>query len=313
MAESLHKHRPVMVDEVLAALEPREGSLLLDGTVGQGGHAAAWIEAAPWTRVIGFDRDPEALATAGERLRPAGERACLYHADYRDAPAIWRENGLPRPDAILLDLGLGSHQLEDPSRGFSFRFDGPLDMRFDPTSPGPTAGELIHQASEPELERWLSGYGEERHARKLARLIVRARERQPLKTTTDLAQLVRSALSRPGKPPRIDPATRTFQALRIVVNRELEELGETLEALIDLLGPGGRVAVLAFHSLEDRIVKRTLRGLATEVIAQPGDPLGTARAARLDMPVRKVTRPTDEEAFTNPRARSARLRWGIRR
>jgi 16S rRNA (cytosine1402-N4)-methyltransferase len=302
-----------MVDEVLEALAPGPGALLLDGTVGQGGHAAAWLEAAPDTRVVGFDRDPHALSAARERLASHADRVTLRHADYRDAASLWDELRQPPPDAVLLDLGAGSHQFGDPGRGFSFRHDGPLDMRFDPTSPGPTAAELLRQCSEPELERILSDYGEERHARKLARRLVRAREHRPLETTGELAELVRRTLGRPGRPPRIDPATRTFQALRIAVNQELERLAEAIEALVELLREGGRLAVIAFHSVEDRIVKQTLKRLATEVVPQPGDPPQVAREASLARISKKVVKPSETETATNPRARSARLRWGERR
>jgi 16S rRNA (cytosine1402-N4)-methyltransferase len=313
VAESLPEHRPVMVDEVLEALVPRPGALLLDGTVGQGGHAEAWLRAAPRTRVIGLDRDPDALAVARQRLAAFGDRISLRHGDYRQAADLWADLGAPRPDAVVLDLGLGSHQLADAQRGFSFRHDGPLDMRFDPTGPGPTAAELLHQCSEPELERILADYGEERHARKLARRLVRARERQPLRTTGELAELVRQTVGRPGRPPRIDPATRTFQALRIAVNRELDDLEDALEQLVSLLPSGGRLAVIAFHSVEDRIVKQTFKRLATEVVPQPGDPLEIAREATLARISKKVVKPSEEETGANPRARSARLRWGERR
>lgn len=312
MAEPLARHRPVMVDQVLEALDPGPGALLLDGTVGQGGHARAWLDADPTTRVVGLDRDREALRAAAGRLSGYGERAVLRHADYRDAPELWEELGLPAPDAVLLDLGLGSHQLEDGRRGFSFQHDGPLDMRFDADSPGPTAAEILGQSSEPELQRILADYGEERHARKLARAIVNARERRPLRTTLELAELVRRTLARPGKPPRIDPATRTFQALRIAVNRELEGLDDAIEQLTRWLAAGGRIAVIAFHSIEDRVVKRTFKRLATEVVPQPGDPPGTAREAVLERFSKKIVTPDEAEIAANPRSRSARLRWGVR-
>jgi 16S rRNA (cytosine1402-N4)-methyltransferase len=312
VAESLVKHRPVMVEAALEALGPREGALLLDGTVGQAGHARAWLEAAPRTRVVGLDLDRKALSVAERRLAEYGTRAQLHHADYRDAASLWPDLGLPPPDAVLLDLGLGSHQLEDPERGFSFQADGPLDMRFDPSTPGPTAAELVRQTPEPELERILADYGEERHARKLARALVRAREHRPLSTTHELAELVRRTLARPGKPPRIDPATRTFQALRIAVNQELDGLAEALEELVRLLPPEGRLVVIAFHSAEDRMVKQTLKRLATEIVPQPGDPPEVAREAVLARISKKVVKPTDREIAANPRSRSARLRWGVR-
>jgi 16S rRNA (cytosine1402-N4)-methyltransferase len=312
VAESLAKHRPVMVEAALEALAPAPGALLLDGTVGQAGHARAWLDAAPDTRVVGLDRDREALAVAERRLAEFGGRTRLLHADYRDAADLWPDLGLPSPDAVLLDLGLGSHQLEDAGRGFSFQGEGPLDMRFDTGSPGPTAAEILRQTPEPELQRILADYGEERHARKLARALVRAREHRPLSTTHELAELVRRTLAKPGKPPRIDPATRTFQALRIAVNRELEGLPEALEELARLLRPGGRLVAIAFHSVEDRVVKQTFKRLATEIVPQPGDPPDVARDAVLERISKKVVRPTESEIASNPRSRSARLRWGVR-
>ncbi len=313
VASSLPLHRPVLTVEVLAALDPRSGRLLLDGTVGTGGHAAAWLEAsAPDGCVIALDRDGSALAAAGERLAAFGDRARLVHADYRDASDLLDGLGVEAIDAALIDLGLGTHQIDDPERGFAFRFDSPLDMRFDRDTPGPTAADLVNHLPEPELARVLFEYGEERASRRLARLIVEARRRQPIRTTSELARLVRSTLGGHGRD-RIDPATRTFQALRIAVNRELEGLAEAIEALVRRLAPGGRLAVISYHSLEDRVVKHTLRRLAEPCHCRRGDPCSCGALMLLELEERHPVTPSEDEVAVNPRARSAKLRWGIRR
>ena len=306
-------HRPVMVAEILEALGARPGAVLLDGTVGTGGHALAWLEATePDGRVIGLDRDPEALARAERRLAPFTGRVRLLHGDWRDAPGLLHGAGESPPDAILLDLGIGTHQVDDPERGFSFRYDAPLDMRFDRSTPGPTAAEILRRTPEPELARIFSEYGEERAARRLARRVVEARGRGAIETTGDLARLVRETLGtrRAG---RIDPATRVFQALRIAVNRELSGMDRALEALVEMLPPGGRIAVLAYHSLEDRVVKRTFRALAEPCRCRRGDRCTCGAREWLELRERRARRPSDEEIAANPRARSARLRWGVRR
>jgi len=306
-------HEPVMVAEVLEVLGAAPGGVLLDGTVGTGGHALAWLaRTAPGGRVIGLDRDPGALARARERLAGAAERVLLVHGDWREAPALLAEAGEATPTAILLDLGIGTHQVDDPDRGFSFRHDAPLDMRFDPTSPGPSAAEILRRAPEPELARIFREYGEERAARRLARRVVEERRRRPLETTGEFARLVHETLG-PRRAGRIDPATRAFQALRIAVNRELEGMGEALEALVEMLPRGGRIAVLAYHSLEDRIVKRTFRALAEPCRCRRGDPCTCGARQWLELRERRARRPSDEEVARNPRARSARLRWGVRR
>lgn len=313
MADQLGQHRPVMPREVLTALDPGPGKCLLDGTVGMGGHSELWLEACgDGGRVLAFDRDLSAIESARQHLSPYLDRCTFFHADYRDAPTKIEGEGCEKPDAILLDLGLGSHQIDDPTRGFSFRFDGPLDMRFDRDRPGATAAEIVAHTSEHELARILTEYGEERAAKSIARRITEERRRNPIRTTGQLADLIRDCVPPRGHHQRIDPATRTFQALRIAVNSELENLGHTLRALIDLLQPGGRIAVIAFQSIEDRTVKQTLRHFATRVHQQPGDPPGSAREPILEMPQRKVIAPSAEEVAINPRARSARLRWGVK-
>jgi len=313
VASSPPLHRPVLTAETLQALAPRRGRLLLDGTVGTGGHAAAWLEAsAPDGRVIALDRDASALAAARERLAAYGARARFEHADYRDAADLLDTLGIATIDAALIDLGLGTHQIDDPERGFAFRFDGPLDMRFDRDTPGPTAADLVNHLPEPELARVLYEYGEERASRRLARVIVETRRRHPIRTTAELAEIVRSAAPGLGRH-RIDPATRTFQALRIAVNRELEGLAEALETLVRRLAPGGRLAVIAYHSLEDRIVKHTLRRLAEPCHCRRGDPCSCGALMLLELEERHAVTPSESETALNPRARSAKLRWGIRR
>jgi len=281
-------HASVLLAESLELVAVRPGGLYVDGTVGLGGHAAAILErSAPGGRLLGLDKDAEALERAAERLRPFVDRARLLHADYREIPRVLGEE---RADGILLDLGTSSLQLDTPERGFSFRAEGPLDMRMD-TSGGETAADVVNRAREAELADLIYRFGEERASRRIARAIVAARRQARIRTTTELAAIVRRAAgrSRPG----LDPATRTFQALRIHVNRELEGLGRALGALAECLAPRGRLAVIAFHSLEDREVKRTFRELGTKGFA---------------VLTRRPIRPGPEEVNANPRSRSARLR-----
>jgi 16S rRNA (cytosine1402-N4)-methyltransferase len=266
-----------------------------DGTVGGGGHAEALLAAsAPDGALLGVDRDGEALAVAAERLRPFGARARLVQGDYRDLAALARAAGLGPFAGILVDLGVSSLQLGDPARGFSFGREGPLDMRLDRAGCGPTAGDLLRRLPWHALEAILREYGEERWARRIARALVAARARAPITTTTELADLVARAIPRRAWPPRIHPATRTFQALRIAVNSELEGLEGALEGAAALLAPGGRLAVISFHSLEDRAVKTAFRRLAT--------------AQEFALLTRRPVTPAAGEVAANPRARSAKLR-----
>jgi 16S rRNA (cytosine1402-N4)-methyltransferase len=283
-------HVPVLLQETLALLDVRPGGLYVDGTLGLGGHAAEVLRrSAPGGRVIGFDKDAQALGRARESLSPFGDRVRFVHADFREAPAVLRDE---KADGILLDLGVSSLQLDTPERGFSFRADGPLDMRMDQGG-GPTAADLVNRLPEDELANLIYRLGEERASRRIARAIAVARQKRHLATTSELAEVVRRAAGR-GRRPGLDPATPTFQALRIAVNGELENLEATLEVLAGCLAPGGRLAVIAFHSLEDRPVKQTFRRLA----ASPGFALLT----------KKPVRPGEQETRENPRARSARLR-----
>jgi len=302
-------HIPVLLDAVLDLLRVAElpAGCFVDGTVGAGGHAAAILETAPQARLLGLDRDPAALALARQRLAPFGERATLLHASYEDmsaAVAGWLGDGAAGVDGILLDLGVSSMQLDTPERGFAFMQDGPLDMRFDPTSDGPTAAELVNHLDADELADILYRYGEERHSRRIAQAIVAAR---PLHTTRALAEVV--ARARRGPREKIHPATRTFQALRIAVNDELGAVERALPRAIDLLRPGGRLAVISFHSLEDRIVKQTFKREATDCLCPPRQPVCTCgHRARVALITRKPVEATEAEIALNPRSRSARLR-----
>ncbi|PYQ52459.1 MAG: 16S rRNA (cytosine(1402)-N(4))-methyltransferase [Acidobacteria bacterium] len=287
-SEGARGHEPVLLAEALELLAVSPGGLWVDGTVGLGGHAEEVLRrSAPGGRLVAFDRDAEALARARARLAPFGERVRFEHADFREIPARVEEP----PRGVLLDLGVSSMQLDTAARGFSFNAEGPLDMRMDPSA-GFTAAELVNRLPERELADLVYRWGEEGASRRIARAIVDARRRRHFTTTTELAAVVRRAAGR-SRRPGLDPATRTFQALRIAVNRELEGLGAALESIAGTLEGGGRLAVIAFHSLEDREVKHTLRALAT-------------RGFRLL--TKKPVRPGEDEVRRNPRARSARLR-----
>jgi 16S rRNA (cytosine1402-N4)-methyltransferase len=303
-------HVPVLVDEVLAALQPRAGGVYVDATVGLGGHAAAILAREPAARVIGFDVDAAALAAAADTLRPFAERVVLVHASYLDMTARLQALGVLAPDGFVFDLGVSSLQLDTPERGFSFRFDSPLDMRF--SGAGDTACDVLADASEEDLVRIFRDFGEEPRALRVARSIVRARQQGPILTTGQLHRVVRPALGeRKG---RIDPATRVFQALRIATNRELEGIEPALATAAHLLRPAGRLAVIAFHSLEDRLVKHTLRRLSGRCVCPPGTRFCTCNPEpTLELVERRVIRPSAEEMDGNPRARSARLRVAARR
>jgi 16S rRNA (cytosine1402-N4)-methyltransferase len=285
-------HQPVMVAEVLEHLEPSRGGVFVDCTVGLGGHARALLEGGA-SRLVGLDRDPAAVDAARSALKEFGERVEIVHADYRRLDAVLDDRGVSNVDGLLVDLGVSSMQLDAPGRGFSFRRDDPLDMRMDTTA-GPTAAEALRGVDERELADLIYEFGEERHSRRIARAIVAARERAPIETTGQLAEIVRRAIPRKGYM-RIDPATRTFQAIRIWVNRELEGLDVFLGDAARRLAVNGRMAVITFHSLEDRIAKHTLRALAAE---------GFGLRIRTKRPVV----PGEAEIERNPRARSAKLR-----
>lgn len=285
-------HVAVLQAQVLAALAPQPGGRYIDGTLGGGGHALAVLAASsPDGRLLGIDADEEALRAAGQRLAGYGTRVVLAHANFREIGAVAAEHGFHQADGILLDLGVSSHQLDTPARGFSFQSDGPLDMRLD-QSDGETAADLVNEMPEEQLANLIYRYGEEHGSRRIARMIVEARRRSPFRTTAELANLVARALG--GRHGRIHPATRTFQALRIAVNQELESLEAALPQAIELLGDGGRLAVISFHSLEDRIVKLFFRA--------------EAQAGRIQILTKKPQEAEEHEARGNPRSRSAKLR-----
>ena len=304
------RHVPVLLAETLAALEPERGGLFVDCTLGMGGHAEAMLEASPATRLVGIDRDAEALALARERLSRFGDRFRAVHADYRQIADILVREASGEPVAgVLADLGVSSYQLDVADRGFSFAREAPLDMRMD-RSTGETAADLVARLPERDLADLIYEYGEERASRRIARAICRVRERGPIATTTELAEIVARASGIPRHKQRIHPATRTFQALRIAVNRELEGLDRFLgEAVAALAAPGGRIAIITFHSLEDRIVKRTLNVLSGQCSCPPGLPVCVCGARRLVRSLsRKPVVASDREIEANPRARSAKLR-----
>jgi len=285
-------HIPVLRSEVLALLQPRPAGRYLDATVGLGGHAEAILRASdPDGTLLGIDRDLEALDRAQERLAPFGTRLRLQHGRFEALEALARNSG---PfDGILFDLGASSLQLDMPERGFAFARGGPLDMRMDRQQPE-TAADLVMALSEQELADLIYRWGEERWSRRIARAVVQARQHEPIRTTTDLAEIVARTIPRRLWPRHIHPATRTFQALRIAVNEELTGLDTSLAAAVDLLGPGGRVAVISFHSLEDRIAKQAWRSLET--------------AGRVRVLTKRPLTASEAEVQDNPRARSAKLR-----
>lgn len=285
-------HDPVLVPETLALLEPSRGGLFVDCTVGLGGHSRALLEAGA-SRILGLDRDQDALAVAASTLAGFGDRVELVHSDYRELPQILDRRGIRDVAGALADLGVSSLQLGAEGRGFSFRRDEPLDMRMD-RSQGPTVAERLATVEESDLADVIYRFGDERYSRRVARAIVAARQYEPLVSTGQLAQVVRRAIPARGYQ-RIDPATRTFQALRIWINRELDGLDTFLAAAIERLARGARLAVIAFHSLEDGVVKHAFRGLARANDA-------------LRILTKRPIAPGDDEVARNPRARSAKLR-----
>jgi 16S rRNA (cytosine1402-N4)-methyltransferase len=304
-------HTPVLADEVMSMLAPAPGSLQIDATLGGGGHTERILEATdPDGRLLGIDADGAAIARVDGRLRPRfGDRLVLRQANFRQLATIAREAGFERVDGALFDLGLSSDQLADTDRGFGFRAGGPLDMRFD-TQRGVPARELLASLDVNELTALFRRYGEEPKAGRVARAIVDARRTAPVATAEELAALVERVLPpNPRQPRRTHPATRVFQALRIAVNEELDALEAGLAAALDLLRPGGRLVVLSYHSLEDRIVKRFLAAERRGCVCPPEIPVCVCgRNPRLRLLTRPSLTPTAEEIAANPRARSARMR-----
>lgn len=303
-------HQPVMVEEVLHFLSPRPSGVYVDCTVGAGGHAEAILDAVGGrAALIGIDRDPDALARARHNLHRFRGSVRLVQGDFADLEWIVHSQGFERVDGILLDLGMSSMQVDTAARGFSFRNDGPLDMRMDPTQKL-TAAEIVNSYAEADLVRILRSYGEERNAGRLVRAIVNARRKAPLRSTRELSEIVESAY--PGGSRGYHPARRTFQALRIEVNKELEALEAVLRAAPDVLAADGRVVVISYHSLEDRLTKRTISSFTGKGRALPGlgEPQATGVLTEL---TRGAVLPSEMEAERNPRASSARLRAAVRR
>ncbi|MFC4561450.1 16S rRNA (cytosine(1402)-N(4))-methyltransferase RsmH [Nocardiopsis mangrovi] len=303
-------HVPVMLDRIVELLAPaleRPGAVLVDGTLGLGGHSEALLRAHPGARLVGIDRDPTALERSGRRLAPYADRVDLVHAEYDAVPRVLDDLGITGADAVLLDLGVSSPQLDEAERGFAYSYDAPLDMRMDRTQDR-TAGDVVNTASVAALTRVLRDYGEERFAARIAQAIARERATAPIESTRRLADLVRDAIPAATRRTGGHPAKRTFQALRIEVNSELSILEATLPAAISRLALGGRIAVLSYHSLEDRMTKRALAALATDT-TPPDLPVPLPdRQPELRLLTRGAELPGDEENERNPRAASARLR-----
>jgi 16S rRNA (cytosine1402-N4)-methyltransferase len=301
-------HTPVLTQEVVQYLATGRGGTLVDGTIGLGGHTEALLLADPDVRVVGIDRDPHALERARERLRCFGERVALVHGNYTDLGEHLARLRQGPVDGVLLDLGVSSMQLDDPERGFSLRADGPLDMRMDP-SRGPTAAQWLATANVDDIARAIGQYGEERYARRIARAIEAARGRGPIQTTRQLVEVVHRAVPGIYFAQRIDPATRTFQALRIAVNGELAALEQGLQKGFQALTLGGVFVAISFHSLEDRIVKTFFRERAASCVCPPDFPeCRCGKKVEAEILTRRPAVPSDLETQTNPRARSAKLR-----
>jgi 16S rRNA (cytosine1402-N4)-methyltransferase len=304
-------HRPVLLEETIKFLAPERGGLFVDCTVGLGGHSEAILQSSDDTRVIGIDLDTHALTHARQRLASFGDRFRAFHANFRQIEQILNEARESNPQGILADLGVSSLQFDSTERGFSFRFDAPLDMRMNPSGEEDTAADLLLKLPEEELAKIIFEFGEERHSRRIARRIVQRREEgNPVTTTKELADVVQRSVG-PRKHYQIHPATRTFQALRIAVNHELDKLEEFIETAIDLLTPGGCFVGISFHSLEDRILKREFRRLSGHCECPPRQPVCSCGARRaIEILTRRPVVPTQSEVEANPRARSAKLRAG---
>jgi len=301
------RHIPVLVEEATGFLAPERGGLFVDCTLGLGGHASILLETWPEIQLIGIDRDLEALELAGDRLRPFGERVRLVPGDFAELTTLLHGLRIEAVDGILADLGVSSLQLDKGSRGFSFRRQGPLDMRMGPGDL--TAAEVVNHYAEAQLEKIFRDYGEERQARRIARAVCDRRRLEPIETTTELRDIVVGVLRRGGGKPRgrIDPATRVFQAIRIEVNRELVGLDTFLDQAVRMLDREGRLVVISYHSLEDRIVKNRLRDLARGEVDQiTGRPRSETQV--IEALTKRPVRPGAEEVALNPRSRSARLR-----
>jgi len=308
MPDSEFEHKSILVSEILGFLDLQPGSVVIDATLGLGGHAEAVLQTFADTKVIGIDQDQKALENATERLKSFGSRFQAVHSNFVEISSIADELNITAVDAVIADLGVSSMQLDDAERGFSFRYDAPLDMRMD-TSKGSTAAELLEELDQEEIANLIYRYGEERKSRRVARLIVERRDAgQPVRSTEELARLVERAVGRSPKD-KIHPATRTFQALRIAVNNELWILDGFIKDSIDLLKLNGTLSVITFHSLEDRIVKQAFQKLSGKCFCPPRIPKCVCGAEkRVEILTRKPVVPTEDEMSVNPRSRSAKLR-----
>lgn len=299
-------HKPVLLSETIEYLRPsREDGFIVDATVGLGGHAEALLRVHPRLRLVAIDRDPEALERSRERLMPFADRVTLVRGRHESLIDILKQSGLEQVSGILADLGVSSMQLSDAARGFSFRLEGPLDMRMGPDSVA--ASKIVNELDEHELAKILRDYGEEPMARRIARAIVNARVEAPIETTSRLAEVIRSV--KRSRPKDIDPSTLTFQAIRIAANAELVGLDQFVDDAVSVLEPGARLAVISFHSLEDRIVKLAFRRLKGECICPPGMPVcGCGAKAVVRVLTGRPLTASDQEIAENPRSRSAKLR-----
>jgi 16S rRNA (cytosine1402-N4)-methyltransferase len=306
-AENLHK--PVLLGETIELLNPQAGETLVDATLGLGGHTEAILSGFAETRIVGIDQDAEAIELAGERLQKFGDRIRIFHANFAEIKQVLEEAKIEKIDGVLADLGVSSLQFDSETRGFSFRFDAPLDMRMNADSDRETAAELLENLSEEQIADIIYRYGEERLSRRIARRIVWKRGLgEPIKTTKELAETVEKAVGR-GKKDKIHPATKTFQALRIAVNGELEILERFIRDAVDNLKKDGRLVLITFHSLEDRIVKQTLQKLSGRCFCPPRAPLCSCGAKKeVEILTKKPIVAGDDELQENPRARSAKLR-----
>lgn len=309
MKKAENLHQSVLLDETLEILRPRAGETFADATLGLGGHTEAILAAAQNVSVIGIDQDRAAIGYAQERLQKYGARFRVFHANFSELKTVLREAETEKVDGVLADLGVSSLQFDSAERGFSFRYDAPLDMRMNADDETETAAELLASLREEEIADLIYNYGEERASRKIARWIVDKRKRgEPVQTTRQLAELIERAIGR-GKKDKIHPATRTFQALRIAVNRELEILEDFIRDAVDVLKKDGRLAVITFHSLEDRIVKQTFQKLSGKCFCPPRIPRCVCGAEKkIEILSRKPIAPSEREIEENPRARSAKLR-----
>jgi len=308
MPESELEHKSVLVDEILGFLDLTDNAIVIDATLGLGGHTEAILKTFKHTKVIGIDQDQKALEKATDRLKAFSTRFQGIHSNFADISTVANDLNITEVDAVIADLGVSSMQLDDADRGFSFRFDAPLDMRMD-TSRGLTAAELLEDLDQEEIANLIYRYGEERKSRRVARLIIERRDAgQPVRTTSELARLVERAVGRSPKD-KIHPATRTFQALRIAVNNELGILDEFIKDSIDLLKPNGKLSVITFHSLEDRIVKQAFQKFSGKCFCPPRIPRCVCGAEkRVEILTKKPVVPTEAEMSSNARSRSAKLR-----